>query len=93
MVSGQMRKISQYLNTPNQLLDLAVQGHFAEHRVELFEFETARCVLFVLLGNVTRRARLARSLMFGAFQNDEEAVAFALFSHFFENFAGLAPLF
>lgn len=65
----------------NCLLDFPVDGHLAQDGVVLFEFETIRAVLPVLLRNVTAGAGLTAGLVLCALQDDQVAIAFAFLSH------------
>lgn len=58
-----------------------MQRHALQDGIVLFELEAVRRVLAVLLGHVTGSARHARVLMFSAFEDDLNAVTFALLSH------------
>lgn len=50
--------------------------HLLEDGVELFHFQTIGRILLVLRGDVTRSAGLTAGLVFGALEDDLNAIAF-----------------
>ena len=59
-----------------------MNGHAFENGVIFLQFEAVRRVLAVLLGHIARRTRNAGIFMLGAFEDDLNAVSFALLGHF-----------
>ncbi len=53
-----------------------MNGHLLQDRVEIFQFETIRGILAILLGDVTGRAWQTGGFMLGAFQDDLLSVTF-----------------
>jgi hypothetical protein len=58
------------------LFDLFVDRYFFEHRVVFLQFHTVRGILLVLGGDVPGHTGHPTGLVFGAFQNDLNAVTF-----------------
>jgi hypothetical protein len=61
---------------PRGLFDFLVNRHLFEDRIVLLELKTLGSVLFVLGGDVTAGAGLARGLMLGTLHNHLNAVPF-----------------
>ncbi len=78
---GEKVRISSGIVADRALLDLAVYRTALEDGVVLGQFEAVRRILAVFLRDITGGAWHAAFFMLGAFENDLNAVAFALLCH------------
>ena len=58
-----------------------MEGHLLQNRIVLLELETARSVLTILGGDVTRHAGHTAVLVFSALQNNLDAITFCFLCH------------